>query len=85
MPKQAQPGEIAQKHLCVGYSTFNNLLPAVVKALSKAQCVLPLAPLPKIDESYAMLNSSAVYSYKIVLQVIIILLFHKKHKINPVL
>ena len=43
---------------CFRYS----LLPSVVKAHSKAQGVLSLAPFPKIYEVYTMLNGSTVYS-----------------------
>ena len=39
------------------------LLPMVVKANSKAQDVLSLGLLPKIDELYAKLEGSKVYSY----------------------
>ena len=34
----------------------------MVKTHSKAQAVLSLVPLPKIDELYAILNGSTVYS-----------------------
>ena len=61
VPKKAQPGEI-QKHVCVNCHTLNSLLLPVVKAHLKAQGVLCLLPLLKIDELYVMLNSSAVYS-----------------------
>ena len=48
--KKAQPGEIPQIQLCVDYHILNGLLPAIVKAHSKAQGVLSVVPLPKNDE-----------------------------------
>ncbi len=43
-------------------TSHNSLLPTVQKAHSKAQGVLSLVPLPKIDELYARLKGSSVYS-----------------------
>ena len=40
VPKKAQPDGILHKHLCVDYHALNSLLPLVLKAHSKAQCVL---------------------------------------------
>ena len=62
VPKKAQPDELSQKHLCVDYCTLNSLLPPAVKAHSKGKCIFSLVPLPKMNESYAMLNGSTVYS-----------------------
>ena len=44
------------------YQALNDLLPLVTKAHSKAKGVLTLVPLPKIDEMYAKLANSSIYS-----------------------
>ena len=48
--------------MCVDYHMLNKLLPKVDKAHSKAKGVLTLVPLPKIDEIYAKLEGSTIYS-----------------------
>ena len=60
--KKAQPGELHQKCLCIDYCILNSMLLPVIKIHSKAQGVLSLVPLPNIDEFYAVLNGSTVYS-----------------------
>ena len=62
VPKKAVPGEPPKKRMCVDYRALNNLLPTVTKAFSKAKGVLTLVPLPKIDEIYASLQGSVIYS-----------------------
>ena len=48
--------------MCVDYHMLKQLLPKVDKAHSKAKGVLTLVPLPKIDEIYAKLEGSTIYS-----------------------
>ena len=48
--------------MCVNYCVLNSLLPHVDKAHSKAKGILTLVPIPKIDEIYAKLEGSMIYS-----------------------
>ena len=62
VPKRTAPGEPPKRRLCVDYRAINNLLLPVKKAFSKAKGILTLVPLPKIDEIYACLKGSKIYS-----------------------
>ena len=62
VPKRTAMGEPPKKRLCVDYRVTNSLLPKVNKAHSKAKDVLTLVSLQKIDEIYARLKGSKVYS-----------------------
>ena len=57
--KRTAPGEPPKQRLCVDYRALNSLLPP---AFSKAKGILTLVPLPKIDEIYARLKGSNIYS-----------------------
>ena len=62
VPKKTEPGEPPRRRLCVDYRALINLLPTVQKVGSKAKGVLTLVPLPKIDEIYAKLKGSFIFS-----------------------
>ena len=60
--KKTSPGEQPRRRMCVDYRMLNSLLPKVEKVHTKAKGVLTLVPIPKIDEIYAKLEGSTVYS-----------------------
>ena len=60
--KKTFPGEPPHRKMCVDYRMLNSLLPKVEKAHTNAKGILTLVPIPKIDEIYAKLEGSTVYS-----------------------
>ena len=62
VPKKTAPGEPPRHRVCMDYHVLNSLLPCVDKAHLKAKGILTLVPIPKIDEIYAKLEGSTIYS-----------------------
>ena len=62
VPKKTTPGKPPRCHMCVDYHILNSLLPHVDKAHLKAKGILTLVPIPEIDEIYAKLEGSTIYS-----------------------
>ena len=62
VPKKTALGKPPRCHMCVDYHILNSLLPCVDKAHSKGKGILTLVLIPKIDEIYAKLEGSTIYS-----------------------
>ena len=63
VPKKSEKSdEPPRRRMCVDYRALNKLLPPVKKVNSNAKGVLSLVPLPKIDEIYAKLRNTCIYS-----------------------
>ena len=62
VPKKTAHGEPPRRRMCVDYRMVNSLAPLVIKAHSKAKGILTFVPLPKIDEIFAKLRGSHIYS-----------------------
>ena len=62
VPKKTEPWEPPRRRLCVDYRALNILLLTVQKVGSRAKGVLTLVLLPKIDEIYAKLKGSFIFS-----------------------
>ena len=62
VPKKSEPGEPPRRRMFMDYRLLNSLLPPVNKAHSKAKGIVTLVPLPKIDEIYAQLQGSKIFS-----------------------
>ena len=61
VPKKSAPDEPPRRRLCVDYRKVNDLQQKVSKTDNSTGC-LSLYPLPKIDEMFAKLNKSTVFS-----------------------
>ena len=61
VPKKSAPDEPPRRRLCVDYRKVNDLQQKVSKTDKSTGC-LSLYPLPKIDEMFAKLNNSTVFS-----------------------
>ena len=62
VPKRSAPGEPPKRCMCVDYRALNKLFPPIKKVHSNGKGVLSLVPLLKIDENYACLKGSKVFS-----------------------
>ena len=62
VPKKAAPGEPLKRRMCIHYRALNKTLPKVSKVGSRAKGVLSYVPIPKVDEIYAKLQGSKIYS-----------------------
>ena len=61
VPKKSAPDEPPRRRLCVDYRKVNDLQQKVSKTDKSTGC-LSLYPLPKIDEMFAKLNKSVIFS-----------------------
>ena len=61
VPKKSAPGE-PPRRMCINFCAVGALQPKVVKADSKAERNLTLHPLPNIDQLYAQLRGTKVFT-----------------------
>ena len=62
VPKKSAPDEPPRRRMCVDYRALNSLAPPVKRPFSRAQGVLAVAPLPKIDDMLARLHGAKIFS-----------------------
>ena len=62
VPKKSAPGEPLRQRMCIDFCAVNALQPTVVKADSKAKGNMTLHPLPNIDQLYAQLRGTKVFT-----------------------
>ena len=62
VPKNSAPDEPLRRRMCIDFCAVNALQPKVVKANRKTKGNLTLHPLPNIDQLYAQLRGTKVFT-----------------------